>query len=530
MQSYIITLGKRALNKNAAMWAKGFDLSLTGRLTRFLRASYQDSYIGRLLNHNMTGESGTFTLLRKITGTVENRLKIPARIEARQREIIYAALFALAALTALSFFLLPFKQSLIVLAAVLLTVGTLYRTEYGLYAAALLLPFAPLKALLALALVTFLSLIIKAAKRPHFHFYLSPLFIPLLLYFGVMFYATVTSVSFWDSAGEFFIPVTGLIYLFVIVNTIDSREKLDNLITCLAVAGLITACYAIYQFYTGVNAIELKKEWVDITQNPEIKNRAYAVFDNPNLLAQYMILLSTLSLGAAFGAKKAGLRIFFISTAATAVFCLLLTYSRGGWLAFVGALVFFTLFKNKLLVQLLAVAGIFVYSALPATIINRLSTITSTKDTSNLYRLDTWQSTLSLLKTHWETGVGLGRKAFARVYYTHMINSNVVPHSHNLYLQIISEFGILGLVVFGWLFVGIFRLGLKLSAAGSAGARSLNAGVMGALAGFLFHSLVDYFLWYYKLGILLWLLIAIVLVLEKLTAQQISSERNEQNA
>ncbi|OPX89186.1 MAG: O-Antigen ligase [Pelotomaculum sp. PtaB.Bin117] len=144
--------------------------------------------------------------------------------------------------------------------------------------------------------------------------------------------------------------------------------------------------------------------------------------------------------------------------------------------------------------------------------------------------MDTWQSTLSLLKTHWETGVGLGRKAFARVYYTHMINSNVVPHSHNLYLQIISEFGILGLVVFGWLFVGIFRLGLKLSAAGSAGARSLNAGVMGALAGFLFHSLVDYFLWYYKLGILLWLLIAIVLVLEKLTAQQISSERNEQNA
>jgi len=204
--------------------------------------------------------------------------------------------------------------------------------------------------------------------------------------------------------------------------------------------------------------------------------------------------------------------------------------SRGGWVAFAAALVVLALFKNKLLVQVLAVAGVFMYSIMPPAIIHRLSTITSLKDTSNLYRLDTWQSTLSLIKTHWETGVGLGRKAFARVYYTHMINSNVVPHSHNLYLQIISEFGILGLAVFCWLFVGVFRIGLKLSATGNACVRNLNAGVMGALAGFLFHSTVDYFLWYYKLGILLWLLVAVVLVLEKLAAKQISSERNEQNA
>ncbi|MDF9406955.1 MAG: O-Antigen ligase [Pelotomaculum sp. PtaB.Bin013] len=530
MPSLIITLGKRALDKNAAKWTEGFSASLTARLTNFLRSSYQNSYTGRLLNHNMTGESCAYTLLRTISGSLEKHLKLPERYKARQRELTYGALLILAALTALSFFFMPYQQSLIMLMAVLLAIGTFYRTEHGVYAAALLLPIAPLKALLALALVTLTSLIFKAAKRPHFRFHLSSLFIPLLLFYMVMFYATVTSVSFWDSAGEFFIPVTGLIYLFVIVNTFDSREKLDKLIICLAFAGMITASYAIYQFYTGVNTVEIRKEWVDITQNPEIQNRAYAVFENPNLLAQYLILLSTVSLGAAFSASKAGLRIFFIATVVIAAFCLLLTYSRGGWLAFAGALVVFALFKSKLLVQLLAVAGVFMYSFLPATITHRLSTITSTKDTSNLYRLDTWHSTLSLVKNHWETGVGLGRKAFARVYYTYMINSNVVPHSHNLYLQIISEFGILGLAVFCWLFVGIFRLGLKLSTARDALIRNLNAGIMGALAGFLFHSVVDYFLWYYKLGILLWLLIAIILVLEKLAAQKISSERNEQNA
>lgn len=527
----MITWGVKAINKTTSRWVKGFNCSLTGYLIRLLRSSYQNSFTGRFLNSNLTGESRAYALLQILTGKLENCLQLPARWHGRQREITYLALFLLAITAALALFFLPYQQSLLTLGAIILTVVIFYQTEAGIYAAALLLPFVPFKALLALALVTLLSFIFRAAaQRPHFRFYSSPLFIPLLLFYLVMFYATVTSVSFWDSAGEFLIPVTGLIYLFIIVNIFDSRDKLNNLFICLAVAGMITASYAIHQYYTGINALELKKEWVDLTQNPQVQNRAYAVFDNPNLLAQYLLLLSTISLGAAFSAVKAGWRVLFTATSAVTAFCLILTMSRGGWLAFVVALTILALFRHKLLVQVLAVAGILVYSVLPASIMHRLSTITSLKDTSNAYRLDTWQSTLALIQEHWETGVGLGRKAFARVYYTHMINSNIVPHSHNLYLQLISEFGILGLAVFGWLFVYICRIGLKLSAAGNPYIRSLNAGVMGALAGFLFHSLVDYFLWYYKLGILLWLLVAIVLVLEKLAAQQISSERNEQNA
>lgn len=519
MQNSIITMWKKTINKTVSSWAKGFNTSLTGCLTRFLRASYQDSYIIRLLNSNMTGGSRTYTSLQTLTNRLEKRLKLPLQFKTRQRGITYGALLILAFFTIMSLIFLPHQQSLIVMGSVILTVGTLHRTEYGVYAAALLLPFAPFKALLALALVTLVSLIFKAVKRPHFHFYISPIFIPLLLYYLVMLYATVTSVSFRDSAGEFLIPVAGLIYLLVIINLFDSKEKLNRFIFCLAVAGIITAVYAIYQYYTGASALELKKEWVDLTQNPEIMNRAYAVFENPNLLAQYMVLLAALSLGAAFNAVRLWQRVFFALTVALTTFCLILTYSRGGWLAFLVALIVFALFKNRLLIQVLAVIGAIAYLFMPSAIIHRFSMITSLKDTSNAYRLDTWNSTLSLIKTHWETGVGLGRKAFARVYYTHMINSNVVPHSHNLYLQLISEFGILGLAVFCWLLVGIFRLGLKLSAARNTGIRNLNAGVIGALAGFLTHSVVDYFLWYYKLGILFWLLVAIVLVLEKLTIQ-----------
>lgn len=529
MQSLIISFGKRIFNKSATFWTRGFETSLTGRFISFLHTSYHNSYIGWLFNHNMTEQSRTFALLRSMTGALERHLSWPAALRARQQKLVYAALLVLATLTILSFIWLPYTQAFVILAAALLTIATFYRTEYGLYAAALLLPFLPLKGLLALSLLTLISLLFKKAQKANFRFYLSSLFIPILAFFAVMFYATVTSISFWESAGEFVIPITGLIYLFVIVNTIDNQEKMINLLGCLALAGLVTAAYAIYQFYNGVNVMELKKEWVDITQNPDLKNRAYAVFENPNTLAQYMILLTSLSLGAAFAVKKVGLQVFFAATAAVAIFCLVLTYSRGGWLSLAIALLVLALFKSKLLVQLLALAGILLYTVLPASITNRLSTITSLQDTSNLYRLDTWNSTIALIRDYWETGVGLGRRVFARVYHNHMINSTVVPHSHNLYLQTISEFGILGLAVFCWLFISILRIGIKLSAATNTVIKNLNAGIMAALAGFLAHSVVDYFLWYYKLGILLWLLIAILLVLEKITAQEIGPERKEQN-
>ncbi|OPY56456.1 MAG: O-Antigen ligase [Pelotomaculum sp. PtaU1.Bin035] len=526
MQSTMINLGKNILNKTTSLWLKSFEASMTGNFTRFLRASYQESFTGRLLNSNLAGKSHAYSLLQTLTAIIEKHLKLPARVGIRQRQAItYSVLLALLILTISSFFLLPWEQALLALGAAVLTVATLYKTETGVYAAALILPFVPFKALLGLAVLTLASFTLKTAGRSHCRLYLSPIFIPLLLFFLVMFYATVTSVSFLDSASELLIPVTGLIYLLVIVNIFDRKEKLDRFIFCLAVAATITAAYAVYQYYAGANVVELKKEWVDTVKNPDIKNRAYAVFENPNLLAQYLVLLTTLSLGAILNAVRPWQRMFFTLTAALATFCLVLTYSRGGWLALVAALAVFALFKNKLLVQVLAITGVTASALMPPAVIHRLSTVTSLKDTSNAYRLDTWLSTLSLIKTHWETGVGLGRKAFARVYYTHMINSNVVPHSHNLYLQLISEFGILGLAVFCWLFLGIFRLGLKISAAGNTRVKNLNAAIMGALAGFFIHSGVDYFLWYYKLGILLWLLVAAVLVLEKFTIRH-SPERN----
>jgi len=527
MQSMIISWGHRIYDYWSNLLLAIYQSSITGQFFLSLKQTYHNGVVSSLLNGDYARHSRSYRLLSSIMSFIQDHLRLPARWQNKQLEILLAAVTVLIAMTALSFYQQPMEQAGVFLAAMLLAGITFYRTEYGLYSAALLLPFLPQKALFGLAMLCLCSMLWHMTAKGKTRLHMTPVFVPLLLFYLVMFVATVTSVSFWDSVSEFVIPVIGLLFLLVIVNTIDSKDKLDNLLLTMVVAGLITASYAVYQFHAGVIATEVNKAWVDLVENPTVMNRAYAVFENPNLLAQYTILISMLSIGTLLSVKRFSYQLLCSATVVVAAYCLLLTYSRGGWLAFVGALLILALFKNKALASIVLAAAAGVYTMLPLSITSRLATITSTKDTSNLYRLDTWSSTLEVIKNHWETGVGLGRRAFSRVFYTHMINSNTVPHSHNLYLQLISEFGILGLAIFCWLFIVILRIGLKLSSLRDTWARSITAGVMGAFAGFFIHSMVDYFLWYYKIAIFIWLLVAIVLVLERIALKNKDNERNE---
>lgn len=382
-----------------------------------------------------------------------------------------------------------------------------------LLAVALFLPFLRFRTLFALIAFTAVFLFFR---RVPLRWPRSGAFVPAILFLLVQFYAAVTSVSLATSLFDFLIAAAGFLYLLLLTGTIEKSGELDSLVRMLAVCSFLVAGYAVYNYYFGTPIGELGKIWVDPNTNPDIKNRAYAVFDNPNLLAHYLVLTFPLLLAGLGNARRFSEQIFFLAAAALNVYCLLLTYSRGGWLGFAAAAGVFAVVRSRFLLLALPPAGAVLYFFLPATVHQRLANLTSLKDASNLYRLDIWNSTLDLLKDYWLYGVGLGWRAFTRIYYTYMRNSAIIPHAHNLFLQLLSEMGIVGLGIFLWLLLALFRLGLKLSAAGSRAVKNLSAGVCGALAGFFIHSFFDYTLWYYSLAIFFWILIAILLLLEKL--------------
>lgn len=408
---------------------------------------------------------------------------------------------------------LPGKQALQAAGGVLFAAAIFFRAIAGVYATALLFPFVGPKVLFAISVLTFLSFLLRVNRRTGF--YHTPALIPLGLFLVVQFGATLTSISPLSSATEFYIPLGTFLYLFAMINLFRRREEVDRLLLCLAFASFIVAATAVFQFYTGTEAADLGRTWIDPQTNPDIKKRACAFWETPNALAHYLMFMAPLTLAGFLNFARAPQKAFFFLCTVLNVFALVLTYSRGGWLGFAAVVLVFLVLQNWRFVLALPPVGVIFYFFLPHTILQRLSTITNLEDTSNLYRLLVWRGTFDLIKDYWLTGVGYGWKSFTRLYYTYMINGTTVPHAHNLYLQIISELGVLGLAVFLWLFGHLFRIGLKIQSSRSPSIRNLNAGVLATLAGFLVHSLFDYTLCAYATALLPWTMMGVLLVLEK---------------
>ena len=121
-------------------------------------------------------------------------------------------------------------------------------------------------------------------------------------------------------------------------------------------------------------------------------------------------------------------------------------------------------------------------------VIDRFTSIGDTKDTSTSYRVYIWMGTFNMLRDYWLCGIGLGSDAFNTIYPHYSYAGIVAPHSHNLYLQLLVENGILGLVSFLVILVAYFRAVISRI---TALQRSVCKAVITALAAGIFGYLVQ---------------------------------------
>jgi O-antigen ligase len=106
----------------------------------------------------------------------------------------------------------------------------------------------------------------------------------------------------------------------------------------------------------------------------------------------------------------------------------------------------------------------------------------------SLYK-DTWQ----IFRDHSWTGTGLGTLATVYPQYASFYDGRIVEHTHNDYLELLSDAGVMGGLC-GLAFVGLLLWqGLSgLQSANGRSARAIRAGALAACAGLLLHSLVDF--------------------------------------
>ena len=249
---------------------------------------------------------------------------------------------------------------------------------------------------------------------------------------------------------------------------------------------LIVSLIGVGEYLFG--AAELR--WVDAKRFGDIGGRVTSLFSNPNILAVYLLLCFPLSLWATFWVQNKGrMRVFYAMTTAFCALCILLTWSRGAWLGlFLECLLFLFFYSSKtrratLWLPPLAILAI---PFLPTNFRGRLFSIGDLGESSVRYRLQTWRGTLRMLGAH-PVGIGVGERAWRAIYPHFAVSgTKTVMHAHNVFLQVATELGAVGLLIF------VLLVGLSFCKAFQKG----NTATFAALAGVLVMGMFDH-LWYY---------------------------------
>src|SRR5690606_7226681 len=130
----------------------------------------------------------------------------------------------------------------------------------------------------------------------------SSIIMPIILY---IIFITINTVTSNDPVGSFrdlAIHLTSIGFIFVLIQSIKSKKDFNILIVLLIISATLTALYGLYQFATG--NIVMEDKWVDEATNPDLQTRIYSVFGNPNIFAEYLIMIIPISVGLFWFSKS----------------------------------------------------------------------------------------------------------------------------------------------------------------------------------------------------------------------------------
>ncbi|MFM6106874.1 MAG: IctB family putative bicarbonate transporter [Sphaerospermopsis kisseleviana] len=354
----------------------------------------------------------------------------------------------------------------------------------------------------------------------------TPIHLLVLLYWFIAVAATALS-PVKKAALSDLVTLTLYLLLFVLCARVLRISRLRSwLITLYLHISLIVSVYGIRQWFFGAKALAT---WVDPESSLAKTTRVYSYLGNPNLLAGYLIPAVVLSLVAIFAwqgwiRKALALTMFVVNTA-----CLVLTFSRGGWIGLVVGLLaamallvywwsvemppFWRTWSLPIivggLIGVLVLAVIFVEPVR----LRVFSIFADRQDSSNNFRRNVWDAVFEMIRDRPIIGIGPGHNSFNKVYPLYQRPRYTALSAYSIFLETAVETGFLGLACFLWLIIVI------LNTAFMQMHRFLNLrskdgfwliGAIATLLGMLAHGTVDT-VWYRpEVNTVWWLMAALV--------------------
>lgn len=368
-------------------------------------------------------------------------------------------------------------------------------------------PLAPTMAAVGLSLLCLFSMVAYSLTHPNFKWKFDGIGFFVLIFIVVYFVAALTSFAVIKSFSIWAVYFAFMTMYFVIINSVNSKKTLINLLICFVLSGFLVCLYGLMQYVFGWDTAQA---WMDEEMFSDIKMRIYSTLGNPNVLGEYILLVLPVSIGLMWTRKDAVSKIVYAGISAIMFAALILTFSRGCWVGLLIAAAVFVTFAAGKLWGLGLVALPVLPMVLPESILNRFLSIGNMEDSSTSYRVYIWMGTLAMMKDFWVSGIGMGQEAFTQVYPFYSYNGIVAPHSHNLFLQILVESGIAGIAVFLLIAFFFFRrmmTGYQYGGKGSELSTIITA-VSAGVCGFLVQGMFDNCFYNYRVMLVFWCVIA----------------------
>ncbi|MCI8342058.1 MAG: hypothetical protein HFE62_02420 [Firmicutes bacterium] len=373
-------------------------------------------------------------------------------------------------------------------------------------------PFAPTMLVLLMAIAGFGSMVLRLLCEKDRELAYSPVNKFIYAYAAVYLFSTFVSVNFRGSLFGGLLTVCFILFSIVVINAFESKIQVKTLLFVMTCGGLLVSFYGFYQYifqdkFGGV--------WVD-TDMFEGMFRVYSTFANPNVLGEYFLIVMPLSVACFFMAKRFISKVFYFGATGAMLICLVLTYSRGCYIGIAVAAAVFLVMYDKRFIFLGFAALLVMPFILPETMLNRILSIGNMNDTSTSYRVYIWFGTIDMLKDYWFTGVGPGESAYNMVYPVYAYNGISAPHSHNTFLQVICDSGVIGLTAFV-IFIYQYYKAMFVAFVNEKDddAKFLVLAGISSASGFFVQSLFDYTFYNYRVMLLFWTLIGLGIVFTK---------------
>ena len=350
------------------------------------------------------------------------------------------------------------------------------------------------------------------------------------------------SASLGVSIKELSVFLLGPVLYFIIINNIKDKISVKKIIDIIIFVGAFLGVYGIFQYF-GLD--------FSFWQGNRARQMVFGLFGNVNYFAEYLIAVLPLAVSLFFitsiksnKSKKILLLIGILAMGGS----LLLTFTRGSYLAFGVSLIFmFLLFvicrgkvfireNRKIFISILVAIILAVFLFVipnplnkPGTYISKIKARTSIASIQKAFtsgrRMAIWKFTWMMIADRPIFGSGIGTFKYNSLSYQAEFfkqgdNRSIYPHSfakhvHNEYLQLWAEMGMIGLGIFLGIMISFFYYGItqlkKLQ--DDFLHQGLIIGMMGTILAILVDGIFGFPLHLPATVVLFWLYLGLIFVL-----------------